>query len=309
MSKHSSFLKLNTHGNYEHDYRSLADSITTLPTLRSNIIELVQSVEDACETDLPLLVEKIRVDQSLVALVLKLARSSAYAQKTSVDTVKEAILLLGIEKVRDIALSARFLGNIVNRDPYQNGFNWKAFWLHANAVGVIASIIAKYTGREDYERYYTAGLLHDLGKMGAFCIDEENMLQVANKARFHGLSFIEAECACLSTRHDLLGSSICKSWTLPEYLRQVCRYHHTYNRDFRDVSTDDPMSDYVDVVILANYLAKKNKVGYSGHSVLEEPVDMILKNLSLSVKQLDELNPIILLELKNGSFLDELICA
>ena len=51
---------LDENGQQTHDYKSLADSITTLPTLRSNIVDLVQSVEDSCETNIPDFVHKVR---------------------------------------------------------------------------------------------------------------------------------------------------------------------------------------------------------------------------------------------------------
>ena len=307
MNKKNSFLKINTNGNYEHDYQSLSDSITTLPTLRSNIVDLVQSVENTYETNIPVFVNKVRKDQSLVAQILKVARASKYSRMIQVDTISDAIQVLGVEKIRDIALTKSFVGNFLNSDPYKNGFDWKAFWKHANAVGIIASVIAKKLGKTDHERFYTAGLLHDLGKMGAFCLDEQRMLWVADFARNQNLSFIQAERELGTPRHDLLGHAICKNWDLPNYIMQVCRYHHTYSKIERKFNETDQINEYIDVVILANHLARNLDVGYSGHSKCEEPVQLILKNLDLQEAIMQKITPTIIAELKQGSFLDELL--
>ena len=309
MYQKSSFIRFDQTGNIDHDYQSLSDSITTLPTLRSNIVELVQSVEETFRTNIPVFVESIRKDQSLVANVLKVARSSSFARMVKVDTIHDAIQLLGLEKVRDIALTSSFLSNFLDRDPYKNGFDWKAFWRHSNTVGVIASSLSKHLGKLDHERYYTAGLLHDMGKMGAFCLDEEKMLLVARVARKHRLSFLEAELMTQAPRHDRLGEAICRNWNLPEFLRAVCRYHHTYSRKLRPFPPNDPLNDYIDIVILSNHLANKLKIGYSGHSAVDEPIERILASLSLSQERIEEMTPQILAEIEPSSVLDDLLSA
>lgn len=311
MTQKNSFIKFDKDGNKTHDYKSLADSITTLPTLRSNIVDLVQSIENTYQTDIPIFVNNVRKDQSLVAQILKVARASKYARLIQVDTISDAIQVLGVERLRNIALTQSFLGNFLKPNPYKHGFDWKAFWKHANAVGIISSIIAKRMGKSDHERFYTAGLLHDMGKMGAFCLDENKMLKVSSTARTQSRSFIQTEKELGTPRHDLLGEAIGESWDLPEYLIMVCRYHHTYFRGQRmpDQSCSEKrkqLNEYIDVVILANCWAKKLKQGYSGHSCIEEPESMILKNLTLQESMLEEITPTIIAELNEGSFLDDL---
>jgi HD-like signal output (HDOD) protein len=311
MTQKNSFIKFDENGGQIHDYKSLADSITTLPTLRSNIVELVQSIENSFETNISVFVDKIRKDQSLVVKILRVARASKYARLIQVDTVSDAIQVLGVERVRDEALRESLIGNFLKTNPYKNGFDWKAFWKHAHAVGVISSIIAKKMGKSDYERFYTAGLLHDMGKMGAFCLGEKKMLEVSEEARNRNLSFIATEKALGTPRHDLLGEAIGESWDLPEYLVKVCRYHHTYSREQRMFNQScsekrEQLYEYIDVVILANCWAKKLKQGYSGYSYIEEPEGLILKNLNLPDSLLEKITPTIIVELKEGSFLDDL---
>ena len=69
------------------------------------------------------------------------------------------------------------------------------------------------------------------------------------------------------------------------------------------------LNTYIDVVILANLWAKKLKQGYSGHSILEEPETLILKNLNLPDFLLEKITPTIIAELNEGSFLDDLFDA
>ena len=144
-----------------------------------------------------------------------------------------------------------------------------------------------------------------MGKMGAFCLDEEKMLLVARAARKHKISFLEAELMTQAPRHDRLGEAICRNWDLPQYLRQVCRYHHTFSRARRHFSEDDPMNDYIDIVILANYLTKKL---FQIALIFNDPIKTILSNYLWAGKT-EKITPGIVAEIEQSSILDDLLSA
>ena len=285
--KNSTFTKVDLDGNIRHDYNSLADSITALPVLSSSVIQLVSFTEKSNETDIDDVLSIINEDQSLTSHVLRVANASKYVKFVKSDTLTDAIQLLGLEKVRDVALASSFMGNLLN--PYSKGFDWQAFWKHSISVGIISSLIAKFLGRKDFEKFYTAGLLHDMGKVGAFCLDEKNMLLVAKKAREHNISMIQAELMTEAPRHDLLGHAICKTWNLPEYIGQVCKNHHNISRNQRNISETDSNNDFIDVVILANHLVHKIGIGYSGHNSNENRIEEVLDWLEISNQELKKL--------------------
>ena len=119
MTQKSSYIKFDENGRQVHDYKSLADSITTLPTLRSNIVELVQSIENSFETNISVFVDKIRKDQSLVAKILH-GKASKYARLIQVDTVSDAIQVLGVKESM-MRPEGKLIGNFLKTNPYKNG--------------------------------------------------------------------------------------------------------------------------------------------------------------------------------------------
>ena len=303
--KNSTFTKFDRDGNIRHDYNSLADSITSLPVLSSSVIQLVSFTEKSNETDVDDVLSVINEDQSLTSHVLRVANASKYAKMVKSDTLTDAIQLLGLEKVRDVALASSFMGNLL--DPYSKGFDWQAFWEHSISVGIVSSLIAKFLRKEDFEKFYTAGLLHDLGKVGAFCLDEKNMLLVAKKAREHKISMLQAELMTEAPRHDLLGHAICERWNLPEYIGQVCRNHHTVSRNQRNLSETDSQNEFIDVVILANQLVRKIGLGYSGHNSIENGLEEVLKYLELDDQDLKEIEELAKNEIKQSGGMMELL--
>ena len=122
--KNSTFTKVDLDGNIRHDYNSLADSITSLPVLSSSVIQLVSFTEKSNVTDIDDVLSIINADQSLTSHVLRVANASKYAKIVKSDTLTDAIQLLGLEKVRDVALASSFMGNLLN--PYSKGFDWKS---------------------------------------------------------------------------------------------------------------------------------------------------------------------------------------
>jgi len=303
--KNSTFTKFDRDGNIRHDYNSLADSITSLPVLSSSVIQLVSFTEKSNETDVDDVLSVINEDQSLTSHVLRVANASKYAKMVKSDTLTDAIQLLGLEKVRDVALASSFIGNLL--DPYSKGFDWQAFWEHSISVGIISSLIGKFLRKEDFEKFYTAGLLHDMGKVGAFCLDEKNMLLVAKKARKHKISMLQAELMTEAPRHDLLGHAICERWNLPEYIGQVCRNHHTVSRNQRNLSETDSQNEFIDVVILANQLVRKIGLGYSGHNSIENGLEEVLKYLELDDQDLKEIEELAKNEIKQSGGMMELL--
>ena len=159
-------MKFNEYGNPIYNYQDLSDEIASLPVLKSNVIELVEAVENNYRIDSETLSLSIQKDQSLVANVLKLARCSVLASRFRIETITDAISVLGVEKIKDW-LWPSFANNLINKNPYKKGFDWKAFWQHCNAVGIISSIYPNI-----YRRMRMRGSHRRsascLGKMGAF---------------------------------------------------------------------------------------------------------------------------------------------
>jgi HD-like signal output (HDOD) protein len=107
----------------------------------------------------------ISLDPVLVGRVLKLINSAYYGLEQQVTSLVRAMIMLGINTVKNLALSSAILSNLVGRGFL--GLNAEGFWRHSLCVGVTAKLIARKQGIDHsrLEEFFTAGLLHDLGKI------------------------------------------------------------------------------------------------------------------------------------------------
>lgn len=287
-TKGSAFTRINKKGNEVHDYGSLVDGLPQLPTLPHIVVKLAEQTGDPHMIALNKVESYIREDQSITAHVLKMANKARFMAHGRAKTMKDAIQLLGFEKIKRVAIASGFLGKFLEDSP--ETFEWSEFWKHAIGVGIVSSLVAKHLGRDDYEVLFTAGLLHDIGKVIAFSIDEQNMLKVVGYAQERKISMLQAEIEIGAPRHDRLGATMCERWSLPKPILEVARYHHVDSRTQRSsLDTDSPYHDYVDIVILANYIVQKLHFGFSGHRKVESPFAELLANLSLDHSELEKL--------------------
>jgi putative nucleotidyltransferase with HDIG domain len=287
-NKGSVFTRINKKGNEVHDYGSLVDGLPQLPTLPHIVVKLAEQAGDPHETNLNKVESYIREDQSITAHVLKMANKARFVANGKAKTMNDAIQLLGFEKIKRVAIASGFLGRFLKDSP--ETFEWSEFWKHAIGVGIVSSLVAKHLGRDDYEVLFTAGLLHDIGKVIAFSIDEQNMLKVVRYAQERKISMQQAEIEIGAPRHDTLGATMCERWSLPKPILEVARYHHVDSRAQRSsLDPDSPYHDYVDIVILANYIVQKLHFGFSGHRKFETPSAELLANLSLDHSEVEKL--------------------
>jgi HD-like signal output (HDOD) protein len=104
MTRKTSLINFHQGDCTEQDSLILKDYLAALPGLSSNVIELLESVKETFQTNLSSFAEEVKKDDGLVEKVLKTARSSSFIRMVRVDTINDAIQLLGVEKFRDIAL-------------------------------------------------------------------------------------------------------------------------------------------------------------------------------------------------------------
>ena len=116
MTEKISLTHFHQSGCAEQNCLSFLNHLAALPGLSSNLVELVESVEETFQTNLSAFAEKIQKDEGLVAKVLKTARSSSFIRMVKVDTIHDAIQLLGVEKIRDIALYTHWKHKVKNSE-------------------------------------------------------------------------------------------------------------------------------------------------------------------------------------------------
>lgn len=193
-----------------------------LPSLPTLVLDLLGSMEDA-EVEVDSLARKIVLDQALTARTLRLANSSFYGRQRRVATVGEAITVLGIHNIRNLALTATVMDRLSVGD--QAVFCFSGFWRHAIGAALCARALAAHTG-QNREQAYTAGLLHDIGRLVLATRFRAPYEAVMACQTARDCFVAEAESQVLGLDHAQVGEALARHWKFPEFVQQAVAQHH-----------------------------------------------------------------------------------
>jgi putative nucleotidyltransferase with HDIG domain len=166
----------------------------------------------------------VRPDPSLTANLLRMANSSYFSPRSRADTVRQAVALLGMKRTFELAVGAALARMIPARLPGYE-IDAKAFWLHCVAVGVLSERLAKETRAASPDLLFTAGLLHDVGKLAVATFVARSAAEILVRAR-SGTDFVTAEREVLGVDHCEVGGRVAEAWKLPPSVAAAARWHH-----------------------------------------------------------------------------------
>jgi branched-chain amino acid transport system ATP-binding protein len=166
----------------------------------------------------------VRPDPALTANLLRVANSAYFGLRCRADSVRQAITLLGVKRVSDIAAAVALAPVIPRRLPGYE-VDAGAFWLHSVAVAALSERLAAQTRRPCPELTFTAGLLHDMGKLAIGAFVGQASDAILSRVR-GGLSFVSAEQAVLGVDHGQVGGLVAEAWSLPPAAAAAARWHH-----------------------------------------------------------------------------------
>ncbi|MEW5947513.1 MAG: HDOD domain-containing protein [bacterium] len=207
-----------------------------LPTLPSVVSEIVKIV-DSPTTSASDLTKAISIDQALSAKVLKLVNSAFYGFPKKIETLTHAIVILGFNTVRSLALSISVLDFFSRRGARQQ-LNYVGFWQHSIGCSILARVIAKQAFPSIAEESFVAGLLHDIGILindQFFPSDFSKALDLMKEQNLH---LYKAEQNVLGFNHASVGRMLAEKWNLPDALLYAIAYHHDPlpSRDFYPIT-------------------------------------------------------------------------
>lgn len=223
--------------------QAVANSVHELPPLPAVVLELIHSLEDA-SLGAEQLADKISHDQAIAAKTLRLANSSFFGLSRHVSSIADASAVLGLRTVRSIATAAGLAGSF-SREQCP-GFDFEAFWRHSIACALCAEALAEPL-RLDPGTAFTAGLLHDIGRLALASGFSRAYAAAMSHRREHDSMMLEAEQAVLGTDHCVVGALIAEHWRFaPDMVEAIARHHCPSE-------TDGP--PLVDLVHLADNMA------------------------------------------------------
>ena len=169
----------------------------------------------------------IALDPVLAGQVLRLINSAYYSLRHPVSSLTRAIIMLGVNTVKNLVLSFAILQQLPIAKPF-GALSPVSFWEHSVAVGVIAKWLAEFKGVDlkDQEDYFVGGLLHDLGKIPLNHQFADETQQAMVLARQHRWSAVYAESIIFGFDHSMVGGLIARKWRLSPAFVNVLAYHH-----------------------------------------------------------------------------------
>jgi len=170
----------------------------------------------------------IREDTALTARLLKLVNSAFFAFPKKIETVSQAVSVVGTSQVRDLAL-ATSVTDLFKGIP-SDLIDVEDFWKHSLAVGVAARVIAGLRSEANIERFFVAGILHDVGRLVFLLRAPEKTREVIVRARQREALLFETEREMLGFDHGRMGGTLMDHWKMPDALREAIRLHHEPHR-------------------------------------------------------------------------------
>ncbi len=207
-----------------------AQELTPFPLVGLRVIELVRDQRTSASD----LAEALSVDPVLTAKILKVSNSAAWGRERHISTVRDAVVLLGFEEVRQLALLTCVIANFGNTPRINDGFDMEGFWLHNVTVAVAAESVASKTTTVSAGDAFTAGILHDIGRLvlramlpGAF--HDALVLQVQQGVAPH-----EAEIRTTGYAHEDVSRALGALWQFPLNIVEAIGGHHRADLTLED---------------------------------------------------------------------------
>ena len=215
------------------------------------------------------LAEWIEKDAVMTGHVMRLVNSAAFGRRGTVSSVRHAIAILGLIKLRNTVLGISVCRMWTQlRTP--KGWSTARFNHHAAATGIMADLIVQYTPVEYGEGAFVAGLLHDIGMLVIALSLSPQFLEIQEMVQAGGRSEHECELAVLGMNHSDYSAATLEKWNLPVPIQTAVRFHHNPDSSPENTSKGLTLSR---VVNASDTIAKMMGISIMPETVPSSPAD------------------------------------
>jgi putative nucleotidyltransferase with HDIG domain len=203
--------------------KKLLEKVDTLPASPALLPKLAQTLSDVRHTDVYEIVDIIVYDSALTAKLLQIANSAYFGSPMPLSDVGEAVGRLGYDIV--FRLAAAISGANCLKPAPGTGLDAAALWRHSVITAFGAQYVAQ-SSKTDPNLAFTAGLLHDLGKVvlaGTYGKDYSSMLEPLKRGSG---PLVDWETETYGCNHAEVGAALLEKWKLPAPLVSAVKYHH-----------------------------------------------------------------------------------
>ncbi|MCL2154924.1 MAG: HDOD domain-containing protein [Leptospirales bacterium] len=249
----------------------IVNSVNDLPTFPEYITE-IQRLCETKDASINVISEKISLDPSLAASVLKLANSAGFITSKKIESISEAVKIIGLKNLNSILLASS-----AKKIMDENLSNFQAIWDHCNRVAFYARELASKFGLNKIsEMVFLASILHDLGKIVFLSINEDMTKQIETlSVNRHMRTSTALEEATLGISHSTIGKMIAEKWNFHDYIKETIAYHHS------PLLASEKNIDIVFITYLANSLCMIEERKFDFYYLEEE----VLKRYGLESEE------------------------
>ncbi len=218
------------------------NSLPAMPVIAQKLLALKLDSEEG-EKQMMLLISQ---DPLISAKIIGLANSPLLGGSRKVSAVKEAAILLGLNRVKSVATGIAVM-SLMNKPIGR--FDPQELWLHNMGVAfamlpVVRAMPARNRPQDDL--IFLAGMLHDIGYLALAHLDAQRSDDLHTRMVIEpDRPAIEIERELLEVTHDELGAELAKYWNLPSEIVEVLRYHHT--PDVEEAAEGQPLVRIVNI--------------------------------------------------------------
>jgi putative nucleotidyltransferase with HDIG domain len=226
-----------------------------LPSLPLVYTRLRAALEDP-RSSTSTIADILSQDAALTARLLRLVNSVFYMPAIPVETVSRAVLLVGTEQIHDLAL-ATLVVRMFEGVP-ADLVDVTAFWQHSLATGVTSRVLAAYRGEPNVERFFVAGLLHDVGHLVLYQREPAACRDMLRRCHRHHARLVELEREAFGADHAAVGGALLRAWQLPASFQDVVAHHHEPAAGSSEHALE------IAIVHVADVIAHAMRIGNSG---------------------------------------------
>jgi putative nucleotidyltransferase with HDIG domain len=260
-----------------HEIERTMEGIQPIPQVALKILRLINEEDH----DIKELTEEIRQDQVICAKTLKFCNSAIFGCIKKIDSLDHALAFLGFKNLVKLAIST-LMGDFYGRSDSGYSLCKGGLYHHAVGTAIISEKLANLTAKVKPGLAYTAGLLHDIGKVvldqyiaSAYPLFYRQLFEEET-------DFSSAEITNLGIDHTQVGSDLALSWSLPDSLIDTIRHHHKPENAVR-------YSELTHVVYLADLLMSRFRTGLELERLSTETLATNLRNIGFSIEKFSDI--------------------
>ena len=255
-------------------------SLKTLPPFPL-VAQRALKLLNQAEVSIQELVEIVKFDPAITANILRISNSAYFGLRREIHSLHQALLLLGTQELLKIIVASG--ATRVFCKPTPGYFTERlGLWRHSVSCALMADMLARELSHPEQATCFTAGLLHDIGKVVLSLYVDQKFTEIMELVESRGMSFLQAEKEVLGVDHAQLGGEMSRLWDFPDRLRLVINLHHLNRPEaFAD--------DLVLLVYLADLLTLMFGQDLGADGLAYEGFPEVLRHFHLRERDLDKL--------------------